>query len=352
MPTAIRLDPWIRPNLTALTPPWLIDGWSVRATELTFTGPAEPFDGDLSRCTFTVDGRVVDELEWLPPVGARTTYRYRCTATIAEPPASEPRSLEISYVLRGLNQPVNVWQNIHLPIVQDDPGPLPDAARLQRVVGHSDAGRYLLYGHSVARQLERAVARFSLRPLSSLQSVLDWGCGAGRVIRHVAGRTNATLTGVDVDHDNVAWCAQHLPGITFDTIAIHPPTSLPAAAYDLIYGISVITHIDAPGQRAWLEELRRLVAPDGLVMLTVNGSTALAATPDEVVAQVVADGFDASRRDPRLDTVIADQSYYRTSFQSHDHVHRLAVGLFDVVDILPCFNASVQDLVVLRPTVA
>jgi trans-aconitate methyltransferase len=350
MQTDVGLDPWVRPNLTALTPPWMIDGWSVQATELMFTGPAEPFAGDPTRTTFAVDGRLVDDLEWFPPAGARTGYHYRCSTEIAEPPSGGPRSLEISYVLKGLNQPINAWQNIHLPIVSTHDGALPDAERLVRVVGHSDAQRYLLYGHSVAMQLERAVARFSTRPLSSMRSVLDWGCGAGRIIRHLSRRSSATFTGVDIDHDNIGWCAQHLQGIDFQTVTIHPPTTLPAAAHDLIYGISVITHIDAAGQRAWLEELRRLIAADGLVMLTVNGATALGATPDEVVAQVVAEGFDASRRDPRLDAVITDHSYYRTSFQSHQQVGQLVAGLFDVIDILPCFNASVQDLVVLRPT--
>lgn len=51
---------------------------------------------------------------------------------------------------------------------------------------------------------------------------------------------------------------------------------MPDASVDLIYGISVMTHIRESQQEAWLKELERILTPGGVMILTSCGAGALA----------------------------------------------------------------------------
>jgi hypothetical protein len=47
-------------------------------------------------------------------------------------------------------------------------------------------------------------------------AILDWGCGPGRIIRHLpALLPGSQITGSDYNAGTIAWCRVHLPGITF-----------------------------------------------------------------------------------------------------------------------------------------
>lgn len=104
--------------------------------------------------------------------------------------------------------------------------------------------------------------------------ILDWGCGPGRVIRHlpeVVGR-GCRYTGTDYNPASVAWCRQHLPGIEFLLNGIVPPLQAPAATFDAVYGISILTHLSASGHQHWYDELMRVTRPGGVVLLTTHGA--------------------------------------------------------------------------------
>lgn len=93
-------------------------------------------------------------------------------------------------------------------------------------------------------------------------AVLDWGTGHGRVIRFLrqAGAAGA-LHGTDIDPDNIAWAASHLPGIAFAHGPLMPPSVYGDGQFGLVFGISVMTHLAPAVQQAWLVELDRILAP-------------------------------------------------------------------------------------------
>jgi len=104
--------------------------------------------------------------------------------------------------------------------------------------------------------------------------VLEWGCGPGRVIRHIGDLLPAIdirLTGSDYNVESIAWCRQNLPGIRFVENGLNPPIDLPDASFDVIYSFSVVTHLSEPVQLAWMRELRRLLKPGGLLVCTTHG---------------------------------------------------------------------------------
>lgn len=104
--------------------------------------------------------------------------------------------------------------------------------------------------------------------------VLEWGCGPGRLIRHLQtllAPREAALTGTDYNPLSIAWCRAHLGGIRFIENGLNPPLDLPNAAFDVVYNFSVLTHLSEAVQLAWVQELRRVLRPGGLLICTTHG---------------------------------------------------------------------------------
>jgi len=93
------------------------------------------------------------------------------------------------------------------------------------------------------------------------------------VIRHINNflSPSAQLTGTDVNAASIAWCRRHLPEIAFAANRPEPPLPLPAATFDIVLCRSVFTHLSESMHRAWIAELRRVLKPGGLIMLTSHG---------------------------------------------------------------------------------
>jgi len=102
--------------------------------------------------------------------------------------------------------------------------------------------------------------------------VLDFGCGAGRTLRHFLEEAEtATFYGSDIDATSIAWLESNLsPPLQVFANGETPPLPLEADSLDLIWAISVFTHI-SDHWAAWLLELHRLLRDDGLLLATILG---------------------------------------------------------------------------------
>ena len=105
--------------------------------------------------------------------------------------------------------------------------------------------------------------------------MLDFGCGSGRVLRHFAELSkDVELWGCDIDRPSIEWLQEHLsPPLHVLTNDKRPPLDLPSEHFDLIYAISVFTHLTEEWS-SWLLELRRLLKPGGLLVATFLGAGA------------------------------------------------------------------------------
>lgn len=65
----------------------------------------------------------------------------------------------------------------------------------------------------------------------------------------------------------MAWCEAKLAG-QFRRTRLEPPLPYGDAQFDLVYALSVFTHMHEENARAWLAELARVVRPGGLALLT------------------------------------------------------------------------------------
>jgi SAM-dependent methyltransferase len=153
--------------------------------------------------------------------------------------------------------------------------PLPPAHLRRRVSGHNDASMFENDGAVFLRDAAAALRRQGI-DFGAARSVLDFGCGPGRLLRHLPGLLpDAELTGVDVDPEPIAWLTANLPRVRAETVPELPPTDLPSGAFDLVIAYSVFSHLDAGRQDAWLEELARVMAPGGIGLITFHGDEAV-----------------------------------------------------------------------------
>lgn len=98
---------------------------------------------------------------------------------------------------------------------------------------------------SMVKILDRAGVSISGR-------VLEFGCGAGRMLRYI----EAERWGVDINAQCIAWCRENLTG-NFAVTTTVPHLPFPDNYFDLIFAGSVFTHIEDL-QESWLLELARI----------------------------------------------------------------------------------------------
>ena len=104
------------------------------------------------------------------------------------------------------------------------------------------------------------------------KAVLDFGCGAGRTLRHFLPEAEtAEFWGCDIDAESIAWLDENLspPFHVFEN-GTEPPLDLPDEKFDLIFAVSVFTHL-VESWSSWLLELRRVLRPGGLLVATFMG---------------------------------------------------------------------------------
>jgi SAM-dependent methyltransferase len=102
--------------------------------------------------------------------------------------------------------------------------------------------------------------------------VLDFGCGAGRTLRHFLDEARqGELWGADIDSRSIAWLEQKLcPPLHVRLSREAPPLGLEYGTFDLIWALSVFTHL-TDWSIPWLLELRRLLRQGGLLIATYMG---------------------------------------------------------------------------------
>ncbi len=105
--------------------------------------------------------------------------------------------------------------------------------------------------------------------------MLDLGCGSGRVLPHVAALApTARCVGCDVDRGAIDWATRHHPKCSWVVSPSAPPLPFADRSFELLYSISVLSHLGERAQDSWLAEIRRLLAPDGVALLSVHGGHA------------------------------------------------------------------------------
>ncbi len=134
-----------------------------------------------------------------------------------------------------------------------------------------DYERYYINGRKTAEWVLRLVQKH--RSLNGA-AILDWGCGPGRVIRHFPELVEkGAFYGSDYNRQSIAWCASTFTDIYFHSNDLMPGLVYEKEMFDLVYAISIFTHLSKEAHEAWLNELIRVLKPGGILFITLHGNS-------------------------------------------------------------------------------
>jgi SAM-dependent methyltransferase len=220
--------------------------------------------------------------------------------------------------------------------------PLPPSRLRVRAAGEADPLWFLESGRLSAGTVEDALARHGLE-LERVSRLLDFGCGCGRIIRHWDGLGSVALHGCDLDPRGVGWCAEHLTFARFASHGPAPPLPYPEEWFGAVCAVSVFTHLPEDDQLVWVQELRRLLVPGGIFVLTTHGDRFLGRLmPDERAV------FEAGRLVVRRPSAVG--TTLCTAFHPESYVRDFLADGFELLEFSPggAIGTPYQDLVVLR----
>lgn len=101
-------------------------------------------------------------------------------------------------------------------------------------------------------------------------TVLDYGCGIGRVARHVAPGCG-TLWAVDVSEEMLTMASRRMadrPNMRFARSTGTAVPDVPAGSVDLIYSLLVVQHAEREDAFMILRDFRRMLRPGGTAYIT------------------------------------------------------------------------------------
>ncbi len=223
-----------------------------------------------------------------------------------------------------------------------------------RVSGSHDISFYPS-GHIILNQI-RSLLKQCGRDLSEFQSILDFGCGCARVLLalHREG-VSARLFGSDIDGEAIAWCVRNLGAVaTFEANDPLPPIRYADNTFDLVYAVSVFTHLPEDHQDAWLAELRRILKPGGLLITTVHGPRTRRELPRPVQREVRKRGFlYVDQTNPDWPKYLGAKTqglpdFYRLTYHTFAYVRARWSEYFEILLIKNQGLNYLQDAVVCR----
>lgn len=222
---------------------------------------------------------------------------------------------------------------------------IPPEALQIRVTGDA-AGEFHRTGRTTAEQIAGVLAAMD-HPLQSHARVLDFGCGPGRVLDCVRDmHPGGELHGCDIDAEAIGWAAENLgERAAFRVNPLSPPLPYEDESFDLVYAVSVFTHLPEDLQRAWLFELRRVVKPGGLVLTTKLDAGEYDLVPEPVKQLAAETGF-AYWGEADLTDGLPD--VYRLAYHTDAYVERVWGTYFEVLHIGSHDINRTQDAVLMR----
>ncbi|MBE7219843.1 MAG: class I SAM-dependent methyltransferase, partial [Caulobacteraceae bacterium] len=246
----------------------------------------------------------------------------------------------------------------------------PDEALQREIHGH--AGEVSLHeAHAFFREV-KAYCAWAGRPLAPHRTMLDFGCGWGRMLRlFMKDIEPANLFGADSTSRFLVEARRCNPSLGFLSCGLAPPLILGTETLDYVVSWSVFSHLDEFLALRWVEEFHRLLKPGGLLLLTTQSRRFLAFCAEMRVRRAsgirlehpwyesCADSFtEEARENARYEageflhaastTAPHPQSHYGEAVIPRGYVARKWGHLFRLVDFLDNAVRLPQALIVLQ----
>lgn len=149
------------------------------------------------------------------------------------------------------------------------------------------------------------------KPLMKMDSVMEFAAGFGRFTRHLTRYLPGKVTCADVLPGSVDFLREQFGVKT--VLSAHDPRALAfPAQYDLVFVLSMFTHLPPANWQPWLKALGATVKPGGLLVFSVANETSAL----EQGVKFDADGtfFISSSESPSLDPDVYGTTYTTRRF--------------------------------------
>ena len=218
--------------------------------------------------------------------------------------------------------------------------PVPVESRVRLGYG-SSAEEYLKSGMRDTRTMMEILARRD-RHLSPTAVCLDFGCGGGRMLRHLpAFVPEGTHWGCDTESRAISWAQTYLPKqLRFFTNLREPHLPFEDHAFDFIYAGSVFSHLHDMAE-FWMLELRRIVKPrTGVLYLTFQDENSL-----QVIRQQATPAAKSYQEklfaDPQIEALFAND-YRRIVINRDKYSSQVFYKTTELEGLLQQYFSSVQ----------
>jgi SAM-dependent methyltransferase len=215
---------------------------------------------------------------------------------------------------------------------------LPPSDLMHAVAGTPDSKWFLKSGKLSIECITQTLAKNNA-DINQFRNILDFGCGSGRVLRHWKQLPSRQFYGSDYNPKLVEWCEKNLPQCKFNVNKLGPGLPYKRGKFDLIYAISIFTHLTDELQMQWMREIYRLLRSGGYFLFTTHGKYYFERLPE-----------DQKQKFSMGELIVQNPQQVGTndcgSFHPTEYVNNKLSKGFVVVDFIPSgfTGAPYQDL--------
>jgi len=208
---------------------------------------------------------------------------------------------------------------------------LPPTLLRKRVHGHDELYSYFFMGRKITKNIKHALKKNGYS-IYQFKNILDFGCGCGRIlIWFTKYARTCNLFGTDSNEEMIIWCQNNMPFGTYSVNHRFKPLHYESNTFDLVYAMSVFTHFSESEQFYWLEELKRIVKSEGIIILTLHGMELSKAIPNNYQITEENNGFILYQEKAGTSR---DGSYQNNAFHTREYVYKHYVQHFKIIDYI------------------
>jgi SAM-dependent methyltransferase len=290
-------------------------------------------------------------------IRANCTINYLSNETIDRNESSE-NAIWIGVRRNETKLAIPYYRGIFLPKDQSLIQNNPNDDLQKRTMGWFDGEKFELKGFSDAHLLSKIFQDYCGKE-GTPNTILDFGAGAGRVLKYLplAFQNTENFVGTEIDNKQVIdFCENNTDSrISLILTDIKPPIKqLKNESVEFAYALSVFTHMRLEDEEFWLQEANRLLKTGAIFVVSIMSLGTLgwakwtgSSFPPEFQLNLLIQGRDSSGLNLDIQDSIEDSEYYRNTYHTANYVIDHWLKYFDILDILP-YAFGYQDAVILR----
>ncbi|MCK5116958.1 MAG: methyltransferase domain-containing protein [Candidatus Aegiribacteria sp.] len=176
------------------------------------------------------------------------------------------------------------WRILHGNELAPDGLPYPHPHLCYKVAANYDPVHYFSTGKRGITAILNILQK-SGREIEEFERILDFGCGCGRIARHLQNLEGVEVFGTDINPELIEWSRHNLTFGRFNTNGLESVLEYSDNSFNFVYAVAVFGHFREDLQKHWLSELRRVLKPGGFLLITVKGKNRIGELTEKEAAK-------------------------------------------------------------------